>query len=104
MTAALNESRSLAIAGNRVTALVIESSHLYREPRREHRLSPRVSIALRGGAASAGGGVGSAVYFFPDGSSSGGEIAFTAGTAREVVSIDWFTGHASAQELRTARR
>ena len=104
MTAALNEARSLAIAGNRVTALVIEQQpSLPRATRASIVLSPRVSIAVRASAASAGEGSGSAIYFFPDGSSSGGEIEFTAGTAREIVSVDWFTGHASAQELRTAR-
>ena len=95
MKAALDQTRSLAIAGNRVTALIVENGHLYREPRSEHRLSSRVSIALSGGSAAADNGSGSAIYFFPDGSSSGGEIAFAVDKTLGVVNVDWFTGHAS---------
>jgi general secretion pathway protein H len=103
MTAALDETRSLAIAGNRVTAVVIAAdARDYREPRREHHVSERVAVALSG-VVPVEGGAG-AIYFFPDGSSSGGEIDFTAGAASEDVSVDWFTGHAGAQDIRAAQR
>ncbi|HXQ52422.1 MAG TPA: GspH/FimT family pseudopilin [Stellaceae bacterium] len=103
MTAALAETRSLAIAGNRVTAVVIAAdARHYREPRREHLVPPRLAVAFSGVVPLAAGA--GAIYFFPDGSSSGGEIDFAAGPASAAVHVDWFTGHAGAQDIRAARR
>jgi general secretion pathway protein H len=103
MIAALDETRSVAIAGNRVAALVIAAgARDYREPRRAHHIADRVDASFSGVVPLQDGG--GAIYFFPDGSSSGGEIDFTAGVAREDVSVDWFTGHAGAQDIRAARR
>lgn len=104
MTAALNETRSHAIGGNRITALIIDTkAGRYREPGREHILSRRVSLSVRGLVPVASDGGSGAIYFFPDGSSSGGEIDFAAGSASEAVTIEWFTGHASALAIRATR-
>jgi general secretion pathway protein H len=104
MSAALNETRSRAIAANRTTALVIDAQdRRYRDPGREHVVSPRVGFAVQGAVPVSGDGRSGAIYFFPDGSSSGGEIDFAAGTASEAVTIDWFTGHANVQALRATR-
>lgn len=104
MTAALNETRSFAVARNRVAAVMIEpGARRYRDPRREHVLSPRVALTTGGLVVPAGDGA-TAIYFFPDGSASGGELRFTAGAASETVSVDWFTGHAGAQAIRAASR
>jgi general secretion pathway protein H len=97
MTASLNETRSLAITGNRTAALVIDApAHAYRDPMRAHRIAPALAITVRGGVPVAGG---IAIYFFPDGSSSGGSVDFAAGAASAAVSIDWFTGFASAHGI-----
>jgi general secretion pathway protein H len=104
MTAALAGTRSVAIAGNRVAAVIIDpAARRYREPGREHRVSERVSVAWHGVAASGSGGDQVAIYFFPDGSSSGGEIDFATGAARASVTIDWFTGRAATHEMAAAR-
>jgi general secretion pathway protein H len=104
MTAALNETRSRAIGSNRITALVIDTqAGRYREPARQHLLSRRVSVTVRGLVPVAADGRTDAIYFFPDGSSSGGEIDFAAGSASEAVTIEWFTGHATAQAIHAAR-
>ncbi len=88
MAAALNETRSRAIASNRITALVIApSTTALPRPRgastscrraRQHR---RLSAVLLDEDGSS-----DAIYFFPDGSSSGGEVDFAAGAAGEAVS------------------
>jgi general secretion pathway protein H len=104
MTAALNETRSRAIGGNRVTTLIIDpAAGRYREPGHEHRLSQHVSLSVRGIVPVAPDGQTGAIYFFPDGSSSGGEIDFAAGSASEAVTVEWFTGHATAQSIHGAR-
>ena len=51
-----------------------------------------MSVALLGAQPVSGDAGSGAIYFFPDGSSSGGEIDFAAGQARVAVTIDWFTG------------
>ncbi len=104
MAAALNETRSRAIVSNSVTALVIAPrDRLYRDPARQHVVASRMSIAVQGAVALDPAGRSGAIYFFPDGSSSGGQVEFAAGAAREAVTIDWFTGHAETQAIRTPR-
>ena len=104
MSAALNETRSAAITANRVTALVIDTrNRRYREPGREHVVPAHLELTVAGAVPVPGDARSGAIYFFPDGSSSGGEIDFAAGGASEAVTIDWFTGHAAAQAIRTPR-
>ena len=99
LAAALNETRSVAVAQNRIAAVTLDpASHLYRDARQAHRIPAQLSLAWRG-LVPAGDGRSAAIYFFPDGSSSGGEIEFVAGHAREAVSVDWFTGRASADAI-----
>jgi general secretion pathway protein H len=104
MAAALNETRSRAIASNRIASVVIAPrQRRYRDPAREHVLGSRVSIAVQDAVLLDEDGSSDAIYFFPDGSSSGGEVVFAAGAAREAVTIDWFTGHAATQAIFTPR-
>lgn len=91
LRAALQESRSLAMSGNRVTALVLDARQgLYRGPEGVHRVPRDLALSIGGG---------DAIYFFPDGSSSGGEIALAGPNARAAVSVDWFTGRAVAHAV-----
>ncbi|MGH7090729.1 MAG: pilus assembly FimT family protein [Stellaceae bacterium] len=97
LRAALEESRSLALTGNRVTALVVNARRgLYRGPDGVHRVARGVSLRL--------GGDMDTIYFFPDGSSSGGEVVLSVPRASETVSVDWFTGRAVAHALSSAAR
>jgi general secretion pathway protein H len=104
MSAALSETRSAAITANRVTALVIDTrNRRYREAGREHVVPARLGLTVAGAVPVPGDERSGAIYFFPDGSSSGGVIDFAAGTASEAVTVDWFTGHAIVQALRATR-
>jgi general secretion pathway protein H len=97
LEAALDETRSLAIAEDRVTAVVVDASaRIYREPHGVHHVASGLALVVPDG--------GGAIYFFPDGSSSGGEIAFATGHASEAVSVDWLTGRAQAHALQTGPR
>ena len=101
MRGALGETRSLAITGNRVTALVVDArARAFRDPRGEHRISDRVRMGFQRLVPQGGDDGAGAVYFFPDGSSSGGEIDFAAGDTGAAVSVDWFTGKASIHARR----
>jgi general secretion pathway protein H len=95
--AASDETRSLAITQDRITAMVVDAkAGLYREPHGLHRLPSDIALVVRGGDGT--------IYFFPDGSSSGGEITFAADRASEAVSIDWLTGCAITHALQPIPR
>jgi general secretion pathway protein H len=49
------------------------------------------------GAEQVGSGVG-LFRFYPDGSSSGGQIIFRQGGATAVVAVDWLTGNAQIKD------
>jgi general secretion pathway protein H len=104
LAASLDETRSQAIAQNRIAALTLEpGAHSYRDGQRLHRVSARLGLAWRGLVPAGGDGGQASIYFFPDGSSSGGEIDFAAGSAGAGVSVDWFTGRTSAHATLPAR-
>jgi general secretion pathway protein H len=95
LAASLNETRSEAIAQNRIAAVtLVPAAHVYRDASGEHRIAARLGLAWRGLVPQ--GPDAAAIYFFPDGSSSGGEIDLAAGSAAEGVSVDWFTGRTRA--------
>jgi general secretion pathway protein H len=101
MKGALGQTRSLAITGNRVTSLVIApGARNYRDPLHQHLLSDRVRMAFQRLVPQGEDERAGAVFFFPDGSSSGGEIDFAAGDAGAAVSVDWFTGLANVYARR----
>jgi general secretion pathway protein H len=93
MLNALRTTRSLAIARNRTTALVIDTRrNAYAEPKRLHALPRGMTMAWKNLVPVAGRDDQVAIYFFPDGSASGGEIDLTTGGAVGAVTVDWFTG------------
>jgi general secretion pathway protein H len=105
MKGALGETRSLAITGNRVTALIVAAdARDYRDPLREHRLSDRVRMAFQRLVPQGQEERAGVVYFFPDGSSSGGEFDFAVGDTGAAVNVDWFTGLASIYARRPGAR
>lgn len=102
MLAAMRTTRSLAIARNRTMALVLDPVHeRYGEPGRNHALPRGMTVAWRNLWPVAGNADLDAIYFFPDGSASGGEIDLATGGATGAVVVDWFSGMASVHERAT---
>jgi general secretion pathway protein H len=63
-----------------------------------HRLPDQLVVDLViPGAEQVGSGVG-LFRFYPDGSSSGGQIIFRQGGATAVVAVDWLTGNAQIKD------
>ncbi len=101
LMASLNETRSEAIVQNRTAALTLDATaHSYSDGRGRHPIPERLGLAWRGLVPQ---GSAAAILFFPDGSSSGGEVDFAAGSAGEGVSVDWFTGRTSAHAIAPTR-
>jgi len=98
MLAAMRSARSNAIAHNRTTAVVLDpSKSSYSAPGRNYVLPRGLTLAWRNLAPVADGDR-LAIYFFPDGSASGGEIDLVAGKLAGAVVVDWFTGLAGLHE------
>ena len=103
MLAAMRTARSLAIAQNRPTAILLDPVYgRYGEPRRYHLLPAGMTMSWRALWPVAGQNDLGAIYFFPDGSASGGEIDLKAGNAVRALVVDWFSGLASLHDS-TAR-
>jgi general secretion pathway protein H len=105
LSAELRLARSGAIAANAVRGVVIDPDRrsfgpLARPDR--HRLPDSASVVVRT-AAAARVPAGSAIRFFPNGSSTGGEIAVAAGTTGYLVSVNWLTGRVRVEELADGR-
>jgi general secretion pathway protein H len=98
MLAAMRTARSLAIARNRTTAIVLDPANgHYDEPRHDHRLPSGMTMSWRALWPVAGRNDLGAIYFFPDGSASGGEIDLKTGNAAGAIVVDWFSGLASVR-------
>jgi general secretion pathway protein H len=96
VAAALRLSRNRAVAEDRPTRFVIDAGS-YGLGGAGH-LSPvpqGISLTLidSGRIDTAG----HAIRFYPDGSSTGGGVALTAGTVRYDVLVDWLNGNVSIQ-------
>lgn len=96
MLAAMRTARSLAIAQNRTTAIVLDPTYRrYGESRRNHQLPNGMTMSWHALWPVAGDNDLGAIYFFPDGSASGGEIDLKTGNAVGAIVVDWFSGLAS---------
>ena len=99
MLAAMRTTRSLAIAQNRPTALLLDPVYgRYGEPMRYHLLPKGMIMSWRALWPVAGQNDLGAIYFFPDGSASGGEIDLKTGNAVGAIVVDWFSGLASLHD------
>ena len=101
----LRLARSGAITANAVRGVVIDTDGrsfgpLGRPAR--HRLPENATVVVRS-AAAADVPAGSAIRFFPNGSSTGGEIALAAGNSGFLVSVNWLTGRVRVEELGGGR-
>ena len=99
MLTAMRIARSAAIAHNRTVALVVDPKvNRYAAAQREHALPRSIGIAAANLWPVEGREGLGAVYFFPDGSASGGEIDLISGNVAGAIVVDWFTGLASVHE------
>jgi general secretion pathway protein H len=91
VASALKEARAAAIGQNRETTLIldVEQRTLRLGERALVKLDPRVGISIEGanGASAAGG-----ISFFPDGTSTGGDVTLALGERKQHVVVDWLTG------------
>jgi general secretion pathway protein H len=99
MLAAMRTARSAAIAQNRTAAVMLDPvDGRYGEPRRYHLLPKGMNMSWHSLWPVAGHDELGAIYFFPDGSASGGEIDLRKGNAVGAVVVDWFSGMASLHD------
>lgn len=97
---ALREARTLAIAGNRETTLVIDvqGRMLQLDGGPAIRLAPQLAIALRTATSETFAAGTGAISFFPDGTSTGGRVTLALGERQRHVVVDWLTGRISVVE------
>jgi len=99
MLAVMRATRSVAIAQNRTAAIVLDPVYgRYGEPTRYHRLPNGMTMSWHALWPVAGHNELGAIYFFPDGSASGGEIDLKTGNAVGAVVVDWFSGMTSLHD------
>jgi general secretion pathway protein H len=96
LASALRYSRAQAIARN---ADVILTIHADRKVFQSSvgsaiQLDQEISVEMIFAAPERRGGAGGAIRFFPDGSSSGGDIVLTLDKRRTRISVNWLTGQA----------
>lgn len=91
----LRIARGQAIAGGNATAIRFDPARqvYLLEPGDKPRTLPNaVRFSLQGGKPAA------QIGFYPDGSSTGGEVLVGDGTLRHRVAIDWLTGRVVIDE------
>ena len=92
LTAALRQARSLSLSRNRDIAFTVDrAAGRYRFAGRGSDLADGVGIALPGSEDDV-------VWFFPDGTASGGRIVLSRDGARIVIAVDEMTGRVSRVE------
>jgi general secretion pathway protein H len=95
VAAALRLSRNRAVAEDRPTRFVVEGgSYGLGGPGLLSPVPQGISLTL---IDSDRIDTGHAIRFYPDGSSTGGGVALTAGTVRYDVLVDWLNGNVSIQ-------
>jgi len=94
LTGGLREARSLAIADNRTVTVSLDLTtrrwRLDRQP--DKALPDGLRIDLLTIAGEATGDARGNILFFPDGSATGGRIAFLDSTRTIQIGVEWLTG------------
>ncbi len=102
LASGLRQTRGAAIAGNREMALAIDTeAHTYAMeggPVRE--LPASVELSLYTAETERIGRAAGRIRFFPDGSSTGGEVTLDARSGQYVVRVDWLSGRVDISEDR----
>lgn len=96
LASALRFSRAQAIARNADVVLTIHADRRIFESSTGSviKLDQEISVEMIFAAPERRGRAAGAIRFFPDGTSSGGEIVLTLDKRRARVSINWLTGEA----------
>jgi len=95
LAAALRNTRGAAIRDNRETALTLDvEANLYRlDGRRGERAIPSdIELKLLTATVEIEGQGAGRVRFFPDGTSTGGQITLARGDDTYYILIDWLSG------------
>jgi general secretion pathway protein H len=94
VAATLRRTRSDAIGANVELAFAVDTeARTYAiEGRPPHRLPPDLAISVFTAETERLGRTAGAIRFFPDGSSTGGEIALADAVGTITVRVDWLTG------------
>lgn len=102
----LRQTRSAAIASNHDLALAIDTqSHAYAiDGGAVRQLPESVSVSLFAAETERVGRTAGRIRFFPDGSSTGGEVTLAAANRAYVVRVDWLTGRVDVVEADNAVR
>jgi general secretion pathway protein H len=89
----LREARAQAIVENRPVALTLDIvKHQWKIDNRPlHKVPPQFRLEVLTVQGEARGNL-AAIVFEPDGSSTGGQVAFDDGLRKFSVDIDWLTG------------
>jgi general secretion pathway protein H len=90
--ATLQLARAQAMASNSETVFRIDTDRLqFGLPRSMHSLPRGMNVAMTVAENERAGNVGG-IRFFPDGQSSGGEIALTLDGRSARIAVNWLTG------------
>lgn len=103
MARTLRQARAQAVATNRTVAIRFDlPGHAYAVDSGERRALP-AALSIRFTSVTPGARTGGApgIGFAPDGSSSGGFIAFGEGARTVDVTVDWLTGRVGVSPVRT---
>lgn len=103
LAAALKKSRFKAINSSRPASLILNVDKRHYQLNDEPKIYPladSVDLTLLTGKNLVKGGAG-AVFFYPDGSSSGGLITLQQGQRRQQIDINWLTGEVNVNAYAT---
>ena len=100
VAAALRQTRSDAIGANIDLAFAVDTAaRTYAiEGRPPRRLPAELAVSLFASESERLGRTAGAIRFFPDGSSTGGEIALAGAGSTFIVRVDWLTGQIQIDE------
>jgi general secretion pathway protein H len=89
-------SRARAIARNADVVLMVDAGRRIFESSAVAaiQIDPEIAIELTFAAPEQRGHAAGAIRFFPDGTSSGGELVLTLGSRRARIAVNWITGEA----------
>jgi general secretion pathway protein H len=92
VAATLQLARAQAMAGNTETVFQIDTDRLqFGLPRSMHSLPKGMAVAMNVAETERVANIGG-IRFFPDGQSSGGEIALTLDGRSARIAVNWLTG------------
>jgi general secretion pathway protein H len=95
LAGALRQARGFAVRDNREAVLLIDTeAHTYHveETGNPRQLAPDIEITLLTAESELTDEFTGGMRFFPDGTSTGGQVKLSRGTRDYAVRVDWLTG------------